>query len=196
MMKRLFALLMVLALSALLLSGCTPAPAEDPHPEWPPEILRLGYHLGAQAPEGFEAAEMEDTPSYTGVYYYTFTRGEGLPIKTSMGGDALIYEAQIYILLLSNKSEAQAAGRIDEWVQKETDYFQTSELGSRTYVGSEFRILSLTATGENEPYPYGRAAFAALGADAVSIEFLCSDRFEGDADAVFEEFLSGLIYAE
>ena len=174
----------------LLLLGCA-APEAREHPDWDEEWFRFGDQLAAETPDGFMLNESNDVLSIAGLYYATWTAGKGEAITNAQGRDAVLYGAQIYVLLKECESAEAVAADIADWMHREAVAYETRE-SDVTAAGRAFTVLELTkAQGEN-PYHHGAAAFGMIGSNAVSVELLCREAWHGDPAATLTAFLNGL----
>ena len=191
-MKRI--LIFVLAL-ALLLAGCAGAEApEDPHPDWPERWFRVHPELGVEPPSGFRFNESNDVMAMSGLYYATWTAGEGRDITNPQGREAKVYDAQFYVLVKENDSTAEAQADVADWLEREAASYETGPVRTLTAAGQSWRLLPLTAPKSENPYHHGSAAFAVWGSRAFSVELLCAEDWTGDAEAALEAFLNSFHY--
>lgn len=184
----------ILLLAALLLTGC--GQAADKHPDWDASWVRVGDFLAVEPAAGFDLNESNDTLSLSGIWYFTWSSGDGREITNASGEDATAYDAQIYLLLTECGSREEAESSITDWMAREAQTYDTGERVEHTISGQSFQILPMTTTGESNPYSCGAAAFAVRDKLAISVELLCSDGFAGDSQALLEQFLSGLHYGD
>ena len=186
--------LIFLLISALLvLTGCARAPEEDPHPEWDEAWTRFGDVVAAETIEGFTLNETNDVMSIAGLWYATWTVGEGEEIVNSQGRDAVVYDAQIYLLLKEGSTERGAEADIADWIHREKEAYETTE-SSVTIGEKEYLLLHLESSSEGNPYHHGDAAFMISGANIVVAELLAKEDFEGDTQAILLDFLNHLHY--
>jgi len=191
-MKRLW----LFALAAVLsLSGCA-GPDGDPHPDWDESWVRIAEYVGVEPLEGFTLNETNDALFMSGLYYATWTSGGGREFVNSDGADATVYDAQIYVLLEECRGPEAAQEAVGAWTAREKQSYQAGEPYTKAFGTQSFEILPLVSGSEGNPYPRGTAAFAVRGEWALSVELVCSDLFEGDSQAVLEQFLAGFHYGE
>ena len=190
-MKKLMIFLLISAL--LVLTGCAKRPEEDPHPEWDAAWVRFGDVLAAETVDGFELNESSDVMSIAGLWYATWTAGAGEEIVNSQGRDALVYDAQIYLLLKEGSTERGAEADIEDWIHREKEAYETTE-SSVTVGEREYRLLHLESSSEGNPYHHGDAAFTIFGANIVTAEVLAKEGFAGDTQAILLDFLNHLHY--
>lgn len=174
-----------------LLCACA-APAQTAeHPDWDEDWFRFGDVLAIEPIDGFTLGESNDVLSISGLWYATFTAGEGEAIVNAQGRDATVYDAQIYVLVKEGRAEQGAQADIADWMQRERTSYDAVEsqidVGGRTY-----RVLTLTGASENNPYHHGTAAFLVYGANALTVEVLAKEDFPGDTGAILTDFLSRL----
>lgn len=191
-MRRIFTLLL---LAALALTGCSGAPSQF-HPEWDESWVRIGEAIGVEPVEGFSLNESNDLLSLSGLYYATWTCGDGQELVNADGENATVYDAQIYVLLEECRSAEDAAQEVEAWIAREKQSYVSGETEKRTIGAQEFSVLPLLSGKGGNPYSYGIAAFAARGENAISVELVCSDRFAGDPQTVLTQFVTGFHYSE
>ena len=193
-MKRVLSLAL---LAVLLLTGCAaqtgPTTAEL---GWGEDWARVGALLGVEPLDGFTLSENIDAMGVYGLYYATWTAGEGRDYTNADGDEAQIYDAQIYVLLQQNKSADEARAALEDWIGRERETYEAGEALAETCAGQDFELFSLLQAGEDNPYTHGAAAFAVRDDWAISVELLCQDSFEGDAQTCLIEFLSGFHYSD
>ena len=175
----------------LLLTGCAKEPAADPHPEWDGYPIRFGSVLAAETIEGFVLNETSDVMSIAGLWYATWTTGEGEQIENAQGKEATVYDAQIYLLLKEGQTEKGAQNDVSDWIKRESSAYETAET-ALTVNGYEYRVLHLNSSSESNPYHHGEAAFLLTGANAVTVEVLAKEGFSGDTEAILKAFLEHL----
>jgi len=185
--------ILLLAMS-FLLAGCA-GTSNGQDPAWEEGLTPMGEHLAIETPEGFVLDESNDILSLSGLYYATWTCGEGKAIVNSDGKDATVYDGQIYVLLKECADGEAAAQEIQNWIERERQSYEAGDQEAWMVGGQEFQILPLANGKESNPYPSGIAAFALRGENAVSVELVCSERFSGDPREVLERFLTGFHYA-
>lgn len=122
----------LLLILALMLGGCSRE--EDPHPEWA-DLVRAENLLAVQTPEGFTLNENNDALSPNGIYYFTWTKGEGSKIVNAEGEDAQSTTARSTCLrrsaaVWSMPRRALASGR--RWRQKITPWKVPERSRART----------------------------------------------------------------
>lgn len=182
-------------LAALALTGCA-GQAEDPHPDWDESWVRIGEYIGVEPLEGFTLNESNDVMSLSGLYYATWTAGEGQAFTNADGNDATVYDAQIYVLLEECRDAEAAKAAVGMWIAREKQSYETGETNTVSFGTQNFQIIPLLSGSESNPYPRGTAAFAVHDQWGISVELVCSDRFTGDPQAILEQFLTGFHYSE
>ena len=191
-MKR---ILILLILAALLLAGCSGVePADDRHPDWPESWFRVHPDLGVEAPEGVAFNESNDVMSMAGLYYATWTAGEGRDITNPQGREAVVYDAQLYVLVKECENSKNAEADVADWLDREKSSYESSDVQTFAAAGQEWRLLTLNAPKQENPYHHGAAAFAVCGGNAISAELLCAEDWEGDPETVLKAFLNGFHY--
>ncbi len=193
-MNRKTAACLMLLLLVFFLGGCA-SQGQDPHPDWDKSWFRIHGDLAAECPEGFALNESNDVLSIAGMYYATWTSGEGKTVKNAQGSDAAVYDAQIYMLVKRNETEAGAQKDVADWMAREKASYETGEEKGVRAAGQEFTVLPLVQSGESNPYHHGIAAFAHRDGDAISVELLCAEDWQPDPEITLQSFLEGLHYA-
>lgn len=189
-MKRIWILL---AAAALLMTACG---RQDMHPEWDEDWTRFEDILAAETPEGWILSEYNPTLSLSGIWYATWSFGQERMVQNTDGEDALAYDAQIYLLVKESGSGEEAEQNVADWTAREAQNYGTDETGERSVGGQSYTLLTLDSARADNPYSHGAAAFAVRGELAVSVEVLCAEGFEGDAQAILEQFLAGIHYGD
>lgn len=182
----------ILVLALLLLVGC--APREDKHPEWGADLVRIGADMAAQTPEGFTLQESNDALAPGGIYYVSWSRGEGRTILNAEGKEATAYDAQLFVLLKECADEGAAQGDVSGWMEREGQNYELGEAREQIENGQSFTVLPLLSAKGDNPYDRGVAAFGVRNNCAVSVELLCADGFSEDTTIVLTSFLQGLHY--
>lgn len=191
--------LTVLCLAVLLLcTGCSSLPeAQDPHPEWDPAWCRVAGNLAVETPEGFVLSEQSDAMAGMGIYYASWTAGEGRSVTNAEGQSATAWEAQIFVLVKGHETAEAAETDIADWLEREAAVYEAGPESSwSTAGGVTFRLLPLHRAGESNPYQRGAAAFALHGTDAVSVELLCTGEWQGEAEEALRQFLTGFHFGD
>ena len=186
--------LILLILIIMLMAGCSGQPRKDSHPDWDKTWFRAGEKLASEGTEGFVLNESNDALSPAGLYYAAWTSGEGRNITNPQGQQAVVYEAQIYLLLEETGSASKAGADIDKWMKREAESYETDDEKAVNVNGQSFRILPLLSAKSENPFDHGMAAFGVIGSDAVTVELLCTADYDGDPETVLMRFLNGLHY--
>lgn len=189
-MKKTWLLLVTLA---LLLTGCA---QQSRHPEWDEEWTRFGDLMAVEAPEGFAPGEYNDVLSLNGIWYATWISGEARSVQTAEGEEATAYDAQLYLLIRECGSEDEANANLHDWFEREAQSYEAGDPYELSAAGQYFSCLPLLSASAENPYSHGAAAFAVRGNLAFSVEVLCVEGFDGDAQELLEQFLNGIHYGE
>ena len=184
-------------LAVLLLTGCS-AQTGPTNEElgWDKDWVRVGALLGVEPMNGFTLSENKDVMGIYGLYYATWVTGEARDYSNADGEKSQLYDAQFYVLLQQNKSTDEAQSALEDWMGRERETYKAGETLTETYAGQKFDLIPLLQADEDNPYTHGAAAFGARGGWAISVELLCQDSFEGDAQACLIKFLSGFHYSD
>ncbi len=189
MKLRMFALMLALS---LLLCGCGGQESLPEH--WQEDWTVIAPYLAAEPVEGLTFGESADTMGMGGVYYAAWTAGEMRDYTNADGEDVVMFDAQLYVVTQEFRTEDEARTDLNQWIVREKQNFTCGEAYSLTCNGQEFTILPLLSGGEGNPYGAGCAAFALRGSNAICVEFVCTEEYTGDAQAILEAFLNGLHY--
>ena len=186
----------VAVLAALLLAGCAGPSGPAGRPVgWGEDWALVGDLLGVEPMEGFVPGENKDALGAAGLYYATWTAGEGEPITNDEGGEAAVYDAQLYVPIQQYKETEKAETALEDWQERERDNYEAGEAVTETHAGQAFTVLPLLEGNEGNPYTHGAAAFALHeGGWALCVELLCRDGFAGDPQALLGAFLDGFHY--
>ncbi len=184
-MKRIWVFLLL-----VLLFGCTATQTIE-HPDWDNAWFRMGDIAAAEPMDRFVLNESNDVLSIAGIYYATWTAGEGTAIKNAQGDEATAYDAQIYWLVKECDSEEAASAEIADWIAREANAYEVEE-SALTVNGQDYRVLTLQRALSENPYDHGIAAFGMHGSNAISVELLCRSDWDGDAEKALRTFLNGL----
>lgn len=191
MKKRIISLFLM---AALLLSACG-AKQELPS-DWKPDWTVVCPLLAVEPMEGFSFGERADTLGLGGVYYATWTSGEKRDYTNAEGEKTFLFDAQIYLVVQECLSEADAHQSISQWTALEKQNYSCGEPWEIDSNGRTYTLLPMNEGREGNPYGFGCAAFTRIGTNALCVELVCTDAFTGDAQAVLEDFLSGLHFSE
>lgn len=189
---------MVLGLCGLLyLSGCGTLPPETAADgsAWDKNWVTVGNVIGVDTPEGMTPRENSDALSAKGMYYATWSIGEGTPMVNESGEDAELYDAQIYLLLAGYDDTGKAEAAAAEWLEMAHEQYTVDAEAVETCNGQKFTVMIYTYASETNPYAYGASAYGAYGNYAVSVELSCQERFEGSALEILADFLERCHYA-
>lgn len=181
-------------LAALILTGCSSADQELP-PGWDENWVRIADLVGVEPLDGFVLNESNDLLSVSGLYYATWTSGDGQDFVNADGKEAIVYNAQVYVLLEECRSADAAKKAVETWITREKQSYETGDADTKSLGGQDFEILPLIAGSEGNPYTHGTAAFAARDEWAISVELVCADNFEENSQKILEQFLAGFHYS-
>ena len=195
-MKRILSAILAGMALLLLLAGCASRTEETQHSDWSDDWLRVHRDLAIEHPADFRLDEISSAMAGSGMFYATWTAGNGRTITNAQGTEATAYDAQIYFLAKGNASAEKAESELSTWVEREKTFYETEEAYTLTAAGQTFWVLKLRKALSDNPYSRGIAAFAVHGTDTISVELLCSDDWTGDAEAVLKSFLGGFHYGD
>lgn len=190
-MKRIWRAVLCLCGGILLLTSCGAAAPETAADgtAWSETWVTVGNVLGVETPEGMTLRENSDALDAKGMYFASWSIGEG-----DAGEDA-VYDAQVSLLLAGYDSTAKAEEAAAEWLDMAYERYAVDAEAPETRNGQEYTVITHTYTAETNPYAYGASAFGVYGNYAVSAELSCREGFDGDALALLAEFLDRCHYA-
>lgn len=182
----------------LVLAGCGKLP--DPERaadglDWDKEWITVGGVVGVDTPEGMTSRENNEALAASGMYYAAWSIGEGEPYTNADGQEAILYDAQVYLLLGGSKSEEEARNALEEWRGMAWEKYDVSGTAEETHNGQGFQIITYTVDSEQNPYGRGASAFGTYRNFAVNVEIACREEFDGDAGALLAQFLDNCHYA-
>lgn len=158
--------------------------------------MRIGTVLGAaNSPEGFELVDNKDALSVSDIYYTEWACCEPSELVNSSGETALIYDAELYLLLSETPAREPAESSVEEWKKLTEKNYDVSETFTREYAGVEFSVYKYKTISEDNPYSHGVSAFGVWEHGAVSAELVFKDSFTADPDEILSGFLNGLRFA-
>lgn len=191
-MKRIWIFVLLMALA---LAGCS-APDQELPPGWDESWVQVAGFVGVEPLDGFTLDESNDVLSISGLYYAAWTSGDGQDFVNAKGEDAIVYDAQIYVLLEECRDGSAAEASVKSWIDHEKQSYEAGEAYTKSLGAQDFEILPLISGNEGNPYTHGTAAFAARGKWAISVELVGADSFAGDSQTILEQFLAGFHYRE
>jgi len=187
----------ILVALALCLTGCgqpSPAQAAD-GTAWSDSWVTVGGVVGVDTPEGMEPQENNTALATSGMYYATWSIGEGEPYVNEDGDEAQIYDAQTYLLLAGYNAAEKAEEYAAQWLSMANDRYTVDKTQSITCNGQTFTVLTYTFDSETNPYAKGASAFGVYRNYAISIELSCQEEFSSDPLEVLAGFLEHCHYS-
>lgn len=185
-------------LLCLGLAGCgtvlPPEQAADGN-DWDERWVTVGGVIGVDTPDGMDQRENNEALSANGMYYATWSIGEGSPYTNADGEDAQVYDAQVYLLLGGYNSEKLAEDTMTQWMDMAALQYNVDETAAQTHNGQEFTAITYTFDSAENPYARGASAFGTYRNFAISVELTCREDFDGDAAQLLGEFLDNCHYA-
>lgn len=181
-------------LAALMLTGCSSAEQDLP-PGWDENWVLIADYIGVEPLDGFTLNESSDLLSVSGLYYATWTSGDGQDFVNADGKEAIVYNAQVYVLLEECRGADAAKKAVETWITREKQSYETGDADTKSLGGQDFEVFPLISGSEGNPYTHGTAAFAARDEWAISVELVCADNFEGNSQEILEQFLAGFHYS-
>ncbi len=195
-MKRILPAMLAGLMMMVILTGCSSRSGDEPHAGWSGDWLRVHRDLAVEHPAGFRLDETSSAVMGDGMFYATWVTGEGRNVTGAQGAAATAYDAQIYFLAKGNATAEKAESELTGWIGREQTFYETDGEPDFTAAGQTFRILTLRKALRENPYSRGAAAFAVHGTDTISVELLCAEDWDGDAQAVLRAFLGGIHYGD
>ena len=196
-MKRNGLFVLVLALAAVLCTGCG---VKDEDLKSDPLVnadgtAPVGSTLVAPAPQDdFVLLDNKDILAANGLYYASWVSGEPQPYENSEGKTVDLYDAQLTLVVQENKTEDKAASAVEGWQTLAQQNYDISNTQTLTAAGQEYTVIQFTYQDESNPYASGVAAFAQRGTSAIEWELSCQDSYSGDALKVLTDFLNSCTY--
>ena len=194
----LLTILGLLALAAILLSawgGKYPSRALD-GAAWDRDWTMLGSAMGVEEPQnGFTLLDNNLALAASDTYLATWTCGEPVDYVNADGEDMDLYQAQIYLLLLSCKDGQSAQDAVDDWIAQEQEQYTVTDMRDETHSGQPYTVLRYLTRSETNPYSRGVVSFAVFENYAVNVELACREDYAGDEAAVMSSFLEGCHYS-
>lgn len=186
----------LLAALCLCLAGCTPLPPEKAADGggWDENWVTVGGVLGVDTPEGLTPRENNEALSANGMFYATWSMGEGEPYTNEDGDEATLYDVQIYVLLAGYDSAEKAGDNLDEWIGLAESHYTVDSRTQQTCNGQPFTVLGYTYGSDANPYDRGVSAYGVYGNFAISVELSCREGFTGDEAELLAEFLEHCHY--
>lgn len=196
-MKKASAILLIGVL-CLGLAGCAAAPPPEKAADglgWDESWVTVGNVVGVDAPEGMEHRENNEALAANGMYYATWSIGEGEPYTNEDGEEAQLYDAQVYLLLGGYQSANEAEDALTQWKDMASQQYAIESTAEETHNGVDFTAITYTFESEANPYARGASAFGVYRNYAVSAELACRQDFDGDAAGLLGRFLDNCHYA-
>lgn len=189
-------LILLLAAAGLCLTGCTVLPPERAADglDWDESWVTIGGVLGVDTPDGLTARENNEALSANGMFYATWSAGEGEAYVNEDGGEARLYDAQVYVLLAGASSAGEAENAVREWLALADSRYTVEERFERSYNSQPFTVLTYTYGSDTNPYQRGASAYGVYRNFALSVELSCRDGFTGDELETLADFLEHCHY--
>lgn len=196
-MKR-AAVILLAGVLCLGLAGCAAGRAPEKTVDgvpWDESWVTVGSVIGVDAPEGMDPRENSEALAANGMYYATWSIGEGEPYTNEDGGQATLYDAQVYLLLSKGRSAVEAEGTLDQWRDMALLQYEISSSVEETHGAVDFTVVTYAFASEDNPYARGASAFGVYQDCAISVELTCREDFDGDAAQLLAGFLDSCRYA-
>lgn len=196
-MKKITYVLLAVAL-CIGLTGCAspaaPETAVDGTP-WDKNWITVGGVVGVDTPEGIDHRENNEALAVNGMYYATWSIGEGEPYTNADGEEATLYDAQVYLLLAGHRSEQTAESTLSQWMDMARQRYTVSRTAEESHNGQDFTVITYSLDSETNPYARGVSAFGLCRDYAISVELTCQEDFDGDPARLLARFLDACHYA-
>ncbi len=182
----------------LCLTGCASAPPPERAADgldWDESWVTVGGKVGVDTPEGMDPRENNEALAVNGLYYATWSKGEGRPYTNGDGEDAELYDAQVYLLLGSYRSGGEAEDALNQWKDMALEQYADVSVVEEAHNGVDFTVITYSFDSQANPYARGASAYGLFGNCAVSVEAACREEFDGDAARLLAEFLDSCHYA-
>lgn len=196
-MKRTAVCLLIAAL-CLGLAGCASPPAPEraaDGAEWGEGWVTVGGVVGVDTPGGMTSRENNEALAAKGMYYAAWSMGEGEPYTNEDGGEATLYDAQVYLLLGGCESGEEARNTTAQWLEMAQTRYAINGTAEAAHNGQAFSLITYTFDGDANPYVRGASAFGTYRNYAISVEFVCREGFGGNAGELLAQFLDNCHYA-
>ncbi len=180
------------------LTGCGALPPPEQAADglkWDDGWVTVGGVIGVDAPEGMEPRENNEALAADGMYYATWSIGEGEPYTNEDGDEVQLYDAQVYLLLSGHQSAQDAENDLAQWLDMAEVQYEIGSTEEEAHNGQEFTVITYRFDSEENPYARGASAFGTYRNYAVSVELTCREGFEGDAAQLLGRFLDNCHYA-
>lgn len=179
------------------LAGCAGSPPERAADglSWDESWVTVGGTVGVDTPEGMDLRENNDALAVSGMYYATWSMGEAEPYTNEDGDDVALYGAQLYLLVDSCQSAAEAESTLAQWKDMASRQYIVSSSVEENHNGVDFAVITYTFDSDTNPYAQGVSAFGVYQNCAISAEFTCQEDFNGDAAQLLAVFLDSCHYA-
>lgn len=182
----------------LCLAGCTVPPPERAADgsDWDKDWITIGGVLGVDTPAGLIPQENNEALAANGMYYATWSMGEGEPYTNADGEEAQLYEGQVYLLLSGHDAAEKAEETVSEWLEMASAQYQVEHTFTDDHCnGQTYSIITYACGSDTNPYARGASAFGVYRNFAISVEILCQEKSDIDPRAVMASFLANCHYA-
>ena len=180
------------------LAGCTAAPPPEKAADgsgWEERWITVGGVVGVDTPDGMVHRENNEALAADGMYYATWSMGEGEPYTNADGDEATLYGAQVYLLLSGCRSAEEAESTLAQWKDMANRQYAVESAAEEVHNGLDFTVIAYTFDSGENPYSHGASAFGVYRNYAVSVEFTCRQGFDGGAAGLLGRFLDNCHYA-
>lgn len=181
---------LIVLLCLCLLTGCGiqyPLTEEDGSVVLSPQ-LRI-----SQPNYPVSLGEYQDTLADMGIYYATWTMGEGETITDEEGKESTRHPVQIYVLIQQCETEQEAAQQPEQWQMLLGERQEISHTDLQT-VEEQTYLLASYAFAEAETFACGISAYTSVGTYAVAVEAVCLEDDSGELLDILTDFLACMHY--
>ena len=195
-MKKL-SLILILVILICTLTACGEYPDNDlTGVEWNKDWEMLGTVLGVEeVGNGFTLSQNASILTGEDTYYATWTTGEPTKWVNEDGEEVDLYPAQIYLMLYGCADEAAAKNAMADFISYEAEKYEMQEPVTVQKNGQEYTVYLYTCGSKTNPYNRGASAFARYQNYVICAELTCTERFDGDENALLGDFLTRCHYA-
>lgn len=163
--------------------------------DWDENWVTVGEIIGVDTPNGMDHRENNEALAANGMYYATWSIGEGEPYTNEEGEEAQVYDAQIYLLLGGYKSAEEAGNTLNQWKDMAALQYVIDQTTEEAHNGQGFTVITHSFDSDTNPYARGASAFGVYRNYAISVELACRKGYDGNAAQLLSQFLDSCHYA-
>ena len=152
------AVFLLIGAFCLGLAGCSgpqsPEQAAD-GAAWDERWVTVGSVIGVDTPAGMDPRENNEALAANGMYYATWSIGEGEPYTNADEEEATLYDAQVFLLLAGFQSEEEAGDTVAQWKDMAGEQYTVGSSAEESHGGQGFTVLTYSFDSESNPYAGG-----------------------------------------